>query len=144
MFAQAYMAENGFFQCFHSMGKNSCSWSQSFRHIAKALGGAAPRLFYPCTLGRTWGTVQEEGFVLFSHHGDADELHHLATQLDFRPASQILIDSSAPSNLIRPQNKPEPHIPTKPLHVIRPPRLVVQTKMQSLRKIRLLPREINR
>jgi hypothetical protein len=45
---------------------------------------------------------------------------------------------------VRPQNKTEPHIPTEPLHVIRPPRIVVQTKMQPLRKIRLLSREINR
>ena len=45
-----------FFQCFHSMRKDSCSWPQSFCHIAKALKGAAPHLFGPCTLGRTWGT----------------------------------------------------------------------------------------
>ncbi len=50
----------------------------------------------------------------------------------------------ASSKYIRTQHKPEPHIPAKPLHVIRPPGIVVQTKMHSLREIRLLPGEIDR
>jgi len=34
----------------------SCPWPQPFRPEAKALVGAAPIFFGPCTLGRTWGT----------------------------------------------------------------------------------------
>ena len=59
------------------MGKDSCSWPQSFRHIAKALGGAAPHLLRPMYAWANMGhPSREEGFVLCSHDGDADELHH--------------------------------------------------------------------
>src|ERR1700719_558147 len=53
---QRTWAENGFFQCFHSMRTDSCSWPQSFRHTLKRREGLRPVFFGPCTLGRTWGT----------------------------------------------------------------------------------------
>ena len=68
-------AENGFFQCSHSMGKDSCSWPQCLRRIAKAFEGAAPRLFQPMYAWANMGhPSREEGFSLRSHHSDADEL----------------------------------------------------------------------
>jgi hypothetical protein len=44
---QRTWAENGFFQCFHSMHDDSCSWAQSFCPCSKSVGRAVPRLFRP-------------------------------------------------------------------------------------------------
>jgi hypothetical protein len=49
---------------------------RGLRHIAKALGGAAPHLFRPMYAGANMGhPSREEGFVLCSHPCDSDELH---------------------------------------------------------------------
>ena len=84
------------------MGNDFALGRNSLRHIAKALGGAAPRLFRPMYAGANMGhPSREKGFVLCSHHRDADGLHHVATQLDFRPASRRLSspDKSIPERL---------------------------------------------
>jgi hypothetical protein len=49
-------AENGFFQCSHSMGKDSCYWPSFFAALQKRSKELRPAVFSPCTLGRTWGT----------------------------------------------------------------------------------------
>src|SRR5215471_427889 len=40
--------------------------------------------------------------------------------------------------------KPEPHIFTEPLHVVRSPAIVEETKVESLGQIGLIPREVHR
>ena len=44
---QRTWAENGFFQCFHSMRNDLCSWPQFVSPHSKSVGRAAPRLFRP-------------------------------------------------------------------------------------------------
>jgi hypothetical protein len=60
---------------------------QSFCHVAKALKGAPPRLFQPMYAVANMGhPSRNEGFVLCSNHGDADELH---LDLSGIPAPQL-------------------------------------------------------
>ena len=99
--ARRTWAENGFFQCFHSLGKDSCSWPQFFRHVAKALGGAAPRLFRPMYAQANMGhPSREEGFVLSSHLCEADKFRQrssLSRVMGFvcRPTAEFCVGRPA-------------------------------------------------
>jgi hypothetical protein len=55
MLAPAYMAENGAFKCFHSIGNGSCFSPRVFARATVAFGGAAPRLFRPKYAGANMG-----------------------------------------------------------------------------------------
>ncbi len=70
---QRTWAENGFFPCSHSMGKNSCTRPQCLRRIAKRSKGCAV-FFSPCTprgppgqVGRTWATRPGRRASVFPH-----------------------------------------------------------------------------
>jgi hypothetical protein len=79
-----------FFQCFHSMRKDSCSWPQSFYYVAKLLEGAAPHLSRPMYAEANMGhPSRDEGFVLASSRKRRDQ-PRVVNQLSNELASQPL------------------------------------------------------
>jgi hypothetical protein len=66
MFAEAYMGRNGFFLCFHLIGRDFCSSPWSFRSHSKALGGACAHLFRPTYAGAYMGNPSRDGASCFA------------------------------------------------------------------------------
>jgi hypothetical protein len=97
MFAPAYVGRERILPMLslHSQGLLLLAAALLLRR--KSVGRAAPHLFRPMYAGANMGhPSREEGFVLSSNHGDADELHQgcYANLISDRLLQPLIVDSS--------------------------------------------------